>query len=293
MSRNGPARGSEATGGAPQGPSAIVYTCTFDDYDYNFGPLVRTPNTRFLRYGTSRPNRWRIWEHLPVPDDMALETQTLTNRRFKFLPGAVLPDCDVAIYVDGTILVRADLSPLIAEFWDSGADIALFPHPSGRTVEQEMDFALEHKTPARDIPLMQAQRDRYREMGLLDMPVTENTIIFYRMAAPKVAEIGTLWWEEFERFSKRDQISLPYVRDRIAPKVHLWDWHFHAPSDRNRYFARAPHRRPSRLARLRAAAFFMKDHALEYRALHGAIKAAGALRKLPGGILRMSRAGRR
>lgn len=272
-----------------QVPSTIVYTCTFDDYDHNFGPLVRTPNTRFLRYGTSRPNRWRIWEHRLVPAAMQLPTQTQTNRRFKFFPGDAALGCDIAIYVDGNILIRADLSPLIREFRESGADIALFRHPSGRTVGEEMDFALGRKISAQDGPLLQAQRETYRGLGLLDAPITENTIIFYRMNSSKVAELGKLWWKEFERFCKRDQVSLPFVLRQVAPKVHVWDWHFHAPSARNTYFARVPHRSPNSLVRLQNAAFFMKGDAYEYRALYGVIKVAGAVRNVPLHVLRLLR----
>jgi hypothetical protein len=269
--------------------STTIYSCTFADYDYTFGPLARTPGARFLRYGTSRPNRWRIWEHRPVPAAMTLPTQTMTNRRFKMFPGEAVPPCDVAVYVDGHILIRADLTPLIAAFWESGADIALFPHPSGRTLEQEIDFALAHSIPARDAPLAEAQRVRYRKLGLLETPVTENTILFYRMTSPAIAEIGATWWAEMERYSKRDQISLPYVLDRVGPRVHRWDWHFHAPSARNAYFARASHRPRGLAARTRRAAHFMKDYAPEYRALYGALKAGGALRALPGRALRRLR----
>lgn len=270
-------------------PSSIVYSCTFADYDYTFGPLARTPGARFLRFGTTRPNRWRIWEHRPVPDAMVRPTQTMTNRRFKMFPGEAVPPCDVAVYVDGHILIRADLTPLIAEFWESGADIALFPHPSGRNLEEEIDFALAHSIPARDAPLAEQQRARYRERGLLGAPITENTILFYRMTSPKVAAMGDLWWAEMERYSKRDQISLPYVLDRVSPRVHRWDWHFHAPSAGNAYFARSSHRPADLATRTRRAAFFMKDYAPEYRALYGVLRAGGLIRGLPGRILGQGR----
>lgn len=270
-------------------PSSVVYSCTFADYDYTFGPLEKTPGAEFLRFGTTKPNRHGIWQHHPVPAAQEMPTQTLTNRKFKLFPGQTIPECDVAVYIDGNILVRADLSPLIQEFWDSNADIALFPHPSGRSLAEEIDFALDHKIPKEDVALAEAQREKYRALGLLDIPITENTILFYRMGSPKIAAIGDMWWQELEDYCKRDQISLPFVLHHVKPRVHLWDWHFQSPGDDNPYFARSGHRRANPLARMRGAAFFMKDYAFEYRALYGVLKAGGAVRNLPKQIARNMR----
>lgn len=260
-------------------PSSIVYSCTFADYDETLGPFARTPNTQFLRFGTSKPNRRRIWQHMPVPHQLQMETQTLTNRRFKLFPGDVLPECDVAIYVDGNILIRADLSPLIEAFWNSGADIALFPHPSGRTLENEIDFVLERTIPQEHAPLAEMQRQTYGELGILGQKITENTIIFYRMSSPKVAQIGQLWWHELKRYCKRDQISLPYVLNQLAPKVHYWDWHFHHPSEKNIYFARSPHLAKDPGRQFKKRAFFMKDFSTPYWVLATAISMGGKAAK--------------
>lgn len=259
----------------------IVYSCTFADYDYTFGPLARTPNASFLRFGDTSPNRWRIWNHLAVPDEKMKISQTLTNRWFKLFPHDVLTPCDVAIYVDGNILVRADLTPLIEEFYASGADIALFPHPSGRTVAEEIDFAFGSRIPLKDQPIAKTQRDRYNQLDILDTPITENTILFYRMDSPKVAQIGELWWDELQSYTKRDQISLPYVIHSVRPKIHFWDFHFHDPSDENIYFQRTGHRRGTWFQQLKQKSFFLKDYAPQYRLVFAALKAGGVITKLP------------
>lgn len=255
--------------------STIIYSCTFANYDYTLGPLARTHGAQFLRFGTTKPNRHRIWQHRPVPKHMHRETQTLTNRRFKLFPGEVLPECDVAIYVDGNILIRADLTPLIREFWESGADIALFPHPSGRTLEQEIDFSLGRTIPDAHAPLAEEQRRDYRPLGIMNEKISENTILFYRMSSPKVAQMGQLWWHELERYCKRDQISLPYVIQQVQPKIHYWDWHFHSASKKNSYFARSGHRAKDPFARLKSVAFFMEEFSWPHKILARTIAFGG------------------
>jgi hypothetical protein len=38
-----------------------------------------------------------------------------------------------------------------------------------------------------------------------------NTACMVRKHTPELKGLSTLWWEEIDRFSHRDQISLPYV----------------------------------------------------------------------------------
>lgn len=268
------------------GISSVVYSCTFANYDYTLGPLARTPGAQFLRFGTTRPNRHRIWQHKPIPAHMTQGTQTLTNRRFKLFPGEVLPDCDVAIYVDGNILIRTDLTPLIREFWDSGADIALFPHPSGRSLEEEIDYSTGYTIPEAHTPLVEEQARIYRDADIMDHKISENTILFYRMRSPKVAQIGAQWWDHLERFCKRDQISLPYAIRQAQPKVHYWDWHFHNASEKNIYFARSGHRATDPFSRFKSVAFFMQEfswpHKLAAKAIYMGAGLVAPIRRLFG-----------
>ena len=67
--------------------------------------------------------------------------QTLANRYAKFFPYAVLPEADCSIYLDANTLVLGDLTPLVAEFLASGADIGLFPHRERSTIAEEFEFA--------------------------------------------------------------------------------------------------------------------------------------------------------
>ena len=49
-----------------------------------------------------------------------------------------------------------------------------------------------------------------------------------------------LWWAQLEEFTKRDQLSLPYVLFRSGLAVKLWDWNY---KYENPYFMRYLHRR--------------------------------------------------
>lgn len=259
---------------------AIVYSCSFRDYDYTIGPLERTHSCEFLRFGDSLRDRFGVWCHELVPDALRGDSQLLMNRRMKLFPERFLPDCDVAIYVDGNILIRADLSPLIVEFMESGADIALFRHPSGRTLNQEIDHALVYRIPSEDFQVTEEQRKRYASMGLLEAQISENSVIFYRMGSSKIARLGEAWWGELDRYSKRDQISLPYALQQSMASVYFWDWHFHSPSSKNLYFARYRHRRTGFLNQLRDRPHVLQEYSVRHRLIMESMKFAGSLRRM-------------
>lgn len=256
----------------------IVYSCSFTGYDWSFAPLRDLPGVQFVRFMEKRPPLLRRWRYRPIPGSVRQPTQTLTNRFCKLHPHLLFPEADLAVYVDGNVLVTGDLGPLIDAFRTSGQDLALFPHPSGRTVGEEIDFALKvGKIPESARPRAMAQRAAYAEEGLLSEPITENTIIFWNLASPTARLLGETWWQELVRFTQRDQISLPKALRQTGARVHVWDWHF--GDGTNPYFVRYAHKKGNLRQDLIQASWFLKDHYLLHRMLFSMIRAGGRVRR--------------
>lgn len=260
----------------------VIYSCSYSEYDFTFGPLKRTPHAKFLRFGKSRWISIGWWKHLDLPPSVDTSNQTLSNRMLKLFPHKFLPASDVAIYVDGNILIRRDLTPLINEFVDSGADMALFPHPSGRTLNEEIDFALQHRIPNSDFEVTEQQRSKYEQIGILGETITENSIIFFNLKSPRIRDISEIWWQEIMLFCKRDQISLPFAVWKVKPLIHFWDWHFAIPSEKNVYFARYRHKPKGIFDQVKYVIFFLKDFYLLFRIMHNFTRIFRVLRdRLP------------
>jgi hypothetical protein len=245
--------------------AAVIYSCAFKDYDFDFEPFATTPGAAMLRFTDARPYRG-VWERQPIPAEASSQgSQLLANRFMKMFPGRFLPDADVAVYVDGNILIKSALSPLLEEFRSSDADIALFWHRDARTLAEEIDFAIKHRVRAEQRDLALAQRARYEELGILDRPVTENSIIFYRPRRTVTQELGAVWWDETLAYAHRDQFSLPYALSVVPARVHHWSWHF--KSTLNPFFDQYPHRYGSRHNQRRLAAEFLGRYRLDQRVL--------------------------
>ena len=187
------------------------------------------------------------WTWRPMPEAAAALGPTLANRYAKFFPTRIFPEADYSIYADANLLVTADLNPLLAEFIASDADIGLFPHSARTDIYAEFEFCKQvGKIAPADHALGQAQVDHYRAEGLPpDHVLTENAIILRRHGRGEARGAALdaameAWWEELARFTKRDQLSLPFVLHRSGLGVKVWDWNYLAP---NPYFSRYIHRR--------------------------------------------------
>jgi hypothetical protein len=239
-----------AEGGGPEAgtalPRTVVYACTELGYDQIFSPVAPTPGVEFLLFADRRPRFVRGWRWRPLPEAARGLSPTLANRYAKFFPHRVLPEAGVAaeisVYLDANTLILADLTPLIAEFAASGADIGLFRHRERASPEEELAFGRAvGKIPEADAGRGAAQLARYRAEGLpADAPFTENAIIFRRHGRPGLEAAMDLWWAELEAYTRRDQLSLPYVLFRSRLAVKLWDWNY---KYENPYFLRYLHRR--------------------------------------------------
>ena len=220
----------------------VLYACTNLDYDQIFTPVAMTPGVDFVLFADRRPRFVSGWQWRPLPAAAAGLSPTMVNRFAKFFPHRIFPEAEVSVYVDANTLILADLAPLLAEFHASGADIGLFPHKQRFDVWEEFAFAKAvGKVPPEDAAKGEAQLAFYRAEGLPERHLlTENAIIFRRHGSARLAAAMDLWWEQMQAFTRRDQLSLPYVLHKTGLKVKLWDWNY---KFENPYFRRYLHRR--------------------------------------------------
>lgn len=215
------------------------------------------------------------WQHRTLPPVPDARTARVMSRFPKLRPQASLSDYDFAVWVDSSVEVTGDITQLLRSFDLSGADVALFPHPSGRSVADEIDFAMTAgRIPPEMYDLAAKQRERYAAAGLLDCKIVEASIIFYRLSSDALRKAGEIWWEEVTTYTERDQVSQPYAMQDAQLNIHLWDWHF---KQKNPYFRRLPHRPKTLIKRVTAGAHFLSDSRLDYRLARYLIRGAATI----------------
>lgn len=267
-------------------PKIAVYTCAIGAHDWIHRAQVRPADVDFLRFSNEKPWRRMGWIHCALPPFSEAYTPRVLSRFPKLCPQEVLTGYDIGVWVDASIEIMGDITPLIEEFTQSGADLALFPHPSGRSVGEEFDFAIEAGRIGPEFyDAAERQKQRYAEMGLLDRKVVEASIIFYRLSSDTLRAAGADWWHELTHYTERDQVSQPYAMRDAQLHIHLWDWHF---KQENPNFRRHPHRPKTFIKRLKTGALRLSDTRFEYRLVRYGMQAVSTLKHAGSALLSRS-----
>ena len=229
----------------------IVYSAVTSGYDRVFKPRLISENVQYILF-SDQPGKIKGWDVLPITNAQN-EGPALTNRWYKIFPHEVFKDAEYSIYIDGNIRITGDLSQLIREFRESRAALGVFSHLERTNIFEEVDACLElGKFDDQDKERVKDQLGMYSDSGApQDLPLTDNGIIFRWHKHPKLSEAMSSWWEQLQSFSKRDQISLPYVIWKDDLPVKKWNWSFRVE---NPYFEVYPHRQS-----------FIRDHATVLR----------------------------
>jgi SAM-dependent methyltransferase len=142
------------------------------------------------------------------------EDPRMAARRIKTL-ALELVDADVVLWVDGRIrLTGVPVRPLLEQVLAED-DIAGFPHPwRDCTYTEARQCGELGLAPVADL---EVQTEAYRADGLPAHGGLWNTMVLARRNTPAMVELGRAWWDEIQRHTVRDQVSLPYLlwRDGI------------------------------------------------------------------------------
>ncbi|GEA52356.1 hypothetical protein VIN01S_31600 [Vibrio inusitatus NBRC 102082] len=211
-----------------------LYTVLAGEYDELNSITLSSDIEAFLISDRVRetPKGWK----LIVIDKEAKESNVTFNRKFKIQPSLLFSDYDMTIYVDSNIEVKSEIKPLINQVSQSKYELALYRHPQRSSVYEEAD---DLKRRGYDYFFnVDNQMTRYKEQGFKSKALYEANIIV-RKNTSLVNNTMKLWWDEFSRGVKRDQLSLTYSCFKTGLEVYCLGKH----DGRfvNKYFYYHPH----------------------------------------------------
>ena len=131
-----------------------------------------------------------------------------TARRIKAL-ALDMVDADVVIWIDDRIQLRGQpMGPLVGKALAT-TDIAGYPHPW-------RDCAYAEASECRKLHLapkvaLERQTATYAAEGFPHRVGLWNTMVLARRKTPAMIDLGRAWWDEMQRHTLRDQVSLPYL----------------------------------------------------------------------------------
>src|SRR5690606_3638283 len=168
-----------------------------------------------------------------------------SSRRIKVMAHELLSEFETSLYIDNSVQLKAAPSTVLAELAPEGALWASIDHSYRGSVLEEAEalMAVKHfDDPAR----IKEQVEHYAATvpeALRDKTLWTG-ILLRRHNDPLVVETQKIWWEQILRYSRRDQVSLPYAfrLSGLVPTVHrldnftshLHEWPNAAGRDRSR-----------------------------------------------------------
>ena len=142
----------------------------------------------------------------------------------------------MSVWIDGNIVLEEDINDYIDTYYKND-EILLFPHPERICIYEEAQTCCEC---GKDMDrIINNQVDIYRHLGY-----PNNNGLFYGGFIVRnhnnkaVIDAMELWWDHINKYSYRDQISLPYVINKIGLNVDLSKEYIYA----NKWFKVTKHR---------------------------------------------------
>ncbi len=185
-----------------------VYTAVFGNYDNIYQPWILPDNCDFYII-TDQQKDYGIFKQ--VEYDKSLVDgfcNAKKNRYFKLHPEKVFPQYRYTIYIDGSIEIKADLTPLINKVNKYG--VGFYAHGARNCIFSELEACKILKKG--NYKLLKEQCNSYEREGFpKEFGMIEAGVIAREHNIKECLNIMEAWWKEYCKWESRDQISLPYV----------------------------------------------------------------------------------
>ena len=196
-----------------------VYTVITGGYDEPKLPIYIDDTLDYYLFtdsGKTQENLPENFRALPIPEKLNSLSNAKKNRYMKLHPDEFITESitgkkyDYTIYIDGRTRITCDIKPLVYSLIDSGKTIAIHDHFMRDDIYEEGQMMwIRGKV---DRKGTRKQLNVYKDEGMpKHFGLLENTVLIRKCNAPQIQDIMHQWWLQIEKFTHRDQLSLPYV----------------------------------------------------------------------------------
>ncbi len=137
------------------------------------------------------------------------ENPRLKAKEYKLQPQVYLSQYERSLWVDSGIEIISD--SLYEELLPyMHVPFVLFETPTRHTVAEEVEYCLKHNKTGSE--RAKEQYEFYRAQGFPDTSgLMKGGFMLRQHNHPIIKKLDDLWWEHNQKFSTRDEVSLPFV----------------------------------------------------------------------------------
>ena len=187
----------------------VVYTVQVGGYDVVQQPLVVDERFDYVLFTDSEESKnIGIWQVRTIPYENS--DLTRVSRYPKMHPNELLNEYEASLYIDANIQITGQrIYDRVVECYEQGIDWAGIQHPKYNCIYEDaynvMALALEKEYRVFEWCHILRTEQYPRNNGLL-----ENNIIF-RRHTNVMKRVNNFWWELYQKYTRRDQLTLKYV----------------------------------------------------------------------------------
>lgn len=187
-----------------------VYTCVIGGYDEVKEPISISEECDYFLISDEKPRKDTIFQYINSNDCIPayINDSTRKNRYCKINAHKIFPQYRYSIYADGCMRLKSNIIDKIYEL--PKTRIMTFSENSLGCLYMEAMRAAEHGRDVKETIIKQVEK-----YWLEGMPENFGSVacgvLIREHNNPVCRKIMEEWWEQIELFSKRDQISFPYV----------------------------------------------------------------------------------
>ena len=187
-------------------------------------PVARHSGVDFLCFTddpTLESETWSIRQLTPLfPGD-----KVRSQRQAKIQAHAILPEYDVSLYLDNSVLLRRTPEEILEALLPEDALLAIAAHSFRQTVIDEFRMVVSLGLDRADRCEEQERHYRIHDPESLGLRPLWSGLLLRRHHEPRVVEAMNAWCLHVLRYSRRDQLSAHYAfrAAGLEPVVHELD----------------------------------------------------------------------
>lgn len=187
-----------------------VYTVSTGKYDEIKEPIYIDERIDYYVFTDQEIPERSVWEKIPIPDKLKSKMNSLSQARYiKTHPHEFFQNYDYSMFIDGNVRITCDIMPLLYSMITEDKVMAIHHHQVRDCIYDEAKaiFAAGKAS----IHELQTQAKHYKAEGFpAHFGLFETNIVIRKHNDEKCIGIMDVWWNQIEKFTKRDQMSFTY-----------------------------------------------------------------------------------
>jgi len=184
----------------------VIYTSIFGNYDDLKTPEIYDDDVDYKCFTDNTSIESDVWEIIIIKAEVS-KNSSKSSKFVKICPHKFLSEYKYSLYIDGsmTLINNIDMVKLL-----NGKKLAMELHQRRDCVYKEAKACKRLK---KDKPsIINEQIRRYKQLKFpRHAGLRANGVMIREHNDPQLINLNECWWQQVLRYSRRDQLSFPFV----------------------------------------------------------------------------------